>query len=75
MRPQRHQDALHMTLKIKYEHSENIPFNNCYGLLIGPAPPSGGPPCATVLLYEGSIFALHKLNVIKFSNVLNFIGR
>ena len=48
MRPQRHQDALHMTLKIKYEHSENISFNNCYGLLIGPAPPSGGPPCAPV---------------------------
>ena len=30
-----------MALKLKYEHSENISFNNYYGLLIGLAPPSG----------------------------------
>ena len=49
MRPEKHEEALHMTLKIKYEHYENVSFTYWYWPLIGLAPPSGGPPCAPVL--------------------------
>ena len=47
----KHQETVHMTLRIRYERSEKISFKNWYVSLIGLAPPSGGPPCAPVYIW------------------------
>ena len=64
MRPEKHEEALHMTLKIKYEHYENISFTYWYWPLIGLGPTSRGPPCAPVFTYccrseDSSTFTVH----------------